>query len=269
MGPWSVRLSKSPFGPGCSYARLCVLIERGRITPDTILRGPSTHQFWTPARKVPGVAHRLGVCHSCGGPAEASAFSCGRCGARFAASEDRQHLGLAPSRMLPGSATPARVAATNAPAEPASVPVNAWAGADLSAQHGDHTDPPRVSAPRVAGGPRWLSIGLGSVVVAMTAGVLGWWLADRAARVDAGVRGDDAPVSGAVAPSQGPEEAATPPTRVQRPQGVSPETESIVRVPSERTEPVTEPAEAAAALSPGEREVADRVEAIERLRALP
>jgi|GEM_PF-2611583 len=113
MGPWFIRDDGHPFRPGCNYATLTQLVARGKVVLDTVMRGPTTRQFWMPARRVPGVAHLLGVCHSCQAPASAGsgeAMGCGRCGASFIVDEDRQNLGLGPVHLLPGQAPAEHVA---------------------------------------------------------------------------------------------------------------------------------------------------------------
>lgn len=104
MGPWYVRFESQPFRPGCSYATLVQLIERGKIKADTAVRGPTTKQFWVLARWCPGVAHRLGICHSCQSKVDPVSGSCDGCGVEFAAPSDRQSLGLGGVRPLPGQA---------------------------------------------------------------------------------------------------------------------------------------------------------------------
>ena len=94
MGPWCVRDSDRPFHPGCSYETLVKLIERGRVTKYSIIRGPTTRQFWTVARHVPGVAHLLGYCHACDGSVDPSDHGCPHCGVPFGAYLDRNYLGL-------------------------------------------------------------------------------------------------------------------------------------------------------------------------------
>ncbi|GAB4385383.1 MAG: hypothetical protein Kow0022_11060 [Phycisphaerales bacterium] len=111
MGPWYLRDEQRPHHPGCSYETLCRLIEQGRVTPETVIRGPTTGQFWMLARRVPGIAHRLGVCHSCQAPAKPDDYACRSCGAVFQGERDRQHLGLGPIRPLPGQQSPQMVAA--------------------------------------------------------------------------------------------------------------------------------------------------------------
>ncbi|MFO0833612.1 MAG: hypothetical protein U0638_01475 [Phycisphaerales bacterium] len=106
MGPWFIRDEAQPFRPGCSYHTLVSLIQRGKITRTTIIRGPSTRQFWMFAGKVPGVAHLLGVCHSCQEESHADDFACNNCGAVFTAEEDRQRLGLGAVMEVPGQALP-------------------------------------------------------------------------------------------------------------------------------------------------------------------
>lgn len=114
MGPWFVLDQAQPHRPGCSYSVLAQLVARGRITLDTIIRGPTTHQFWTPAKRVPGVAHLLGLCHSCGGRATPQQTACKHCGTDLTVSDDRQSLGLGPIRLLPGQAPPEMVASSTA-----------------------------------------------------------------------------------------------------------------------------------------------------------
>ncbi|MBZ0172102.1 MAG: hypothetical protein K8E66_06965, partial [Phycisphaerales bacterium] len=83
MGPWFVRDDASPHRPGCSYETLVRLVTRGRVTVDSVIRGPSSRQFWTLARWCPGVAHLLGVCHSCQRGVDPNDPACGGCGASF------------------------------------------------------------------------------------------------------------------------------------------------------------------------------------------
>ncbi|MFG0256353.1 MAG: hypothetical protein ACF8GE_00450 [Phycisphaerales bacterium JB043] len=119
MGPWYVRDTDQPFRPGCNYLTLKRLVERGMISATTILRGPTTHQFWAPATRTPGVAHLLGVCHNCASDVDSDAYSCERCGAVFTVPQDRQHLGLGSIRLLPGNAPPDVVAESARPQEDA------------------------------------------------------------------------------------------------------------------------------------------------------
>lgn len=118
MGPWEIRDQRVPFRPGCSYATLTRLVDQGVVTGDTVLRGPSTRQFWMLARHTPGVAHTLGLCHNCQAVVKPDAFSCPSCDASFEVERDRQHLGLGPARPLPGQGLPEVLALH---AEPASV----------------------------------------------------------------------------------------------------------------------------------------------------
>lgn len=101
MGPWFIRDPFRPFQPGCSYETIIKLIERGQITKTSILRGPTTKQFWTIARRAPGVAHLLGYCHSCDAPVDVEDHGCPACGVPFGAYLDRNYLGLPEVRPLP------------------------------------------------------------------------------------------------------------------------------------------------------------------------
>jgi len=110
MGPWYIRDERNPFRPGCSYATLRRLAARGAIRRDTVIRGPTTRQFWARAIHVPGVAHLLGECHNCHATAQPDDYMCASCGVVFSTPEDRQFLGLGPVRLLPGQAPPEIVA---------------------------------------------------------------------------------------------------------------------------------------------------------------
>jgi hypothetical protein len=112
MGPWQVRDPAQPFRPGCSFEVIKAMVSRGKIGPTTVLRGPTTRQFWTPAKRVPSVANLLGTCHNCERAVEVNASSCVSCGASFAPESDRQYFGLMPVRLLPGQATADVVAAS-------------------------------------------------------------------------------------------------------------------------------------------------------------
>jgi hypothetical protein len=103
MGPWFQRDTTRPFYPGLAFEVLTVLIARGEITRETVLRGPGSGQFWMAAGRTPGVAHLLGVCHGCGAETSRSARSCASCGAAFPIFAERDRLGLtrpeAPTRV--------------------------------------------------------------------------------------------------------------------------------------------------------------------------
>ena len=104
MGPWFVRDSAKPFHPGCSYETLVRLIDRGQVTKYSIIRGPTTKQFWTVAKHVPGVAHLLAYCHNCDASVDHEDHGCHACGVSFGAFLDRNFLGLPEVRPLPWEA---------------------------------------------------------------------------------------------------------------------------------------------------------------------
>ncbi len=94
MGPWYVRDAAIPFRPGCNYETLVKQIEAGRIRPTTVLRGPTTRQFWSVARNVPGVAHLLGYCHHCNEKVKPEDKRCPACHEPFRPVTERNELGL-------------------------------------------------------------------------------------------------------------------------------------------------------------------------------
>jgi hypothetical protein len=104
MGPWFVRNLNRPFQPGCSYETLVKMIERGQVTKNVIVRGPTTRQFWTVAKRVPGIAHLLGYCHNCDASVDPGDHGCHACGVPFGAYLDRNFMGLPDVKPLPWEA---------------------------------------------------------------------------------------------------------------------------------------------------------------------
>ena len=94
MGPWYIRDKNRPFRPGCSYEVLVKQVGAGKVKASSVIRGPTTRQFWSVARHVPGVAHLLGYCHRCGEHVEPTAPSCPHCQEPFQAPRERNELGL-------------------------------------------------------------------------------------------------------------------------------------------------------------------------------
>lgn len=112
MGPWFLLDRDHPSRPGCSYEKIRELAKSGKVRAGTIIRGPTTKQFWTFASRAPSIANLVGYCHNCHAKAGADDFSCKACGAVFTPDTDRQHLGLAPVHRLPGRDSPAMIAAS-------------------------------------------------------------------------------------------------------------------------------------------------------------
>ena len=80
LGPWYVLQSRSPSAPGMKLATLRTLIGKGHVTRRSVLRGPTTGQFWTFAERARGVAREFGSCFSCGADVKPAADRCPRCG---------------------------------------------------------------------------------------------------------------------------------------------------------------------------------------------
>ena len=104
MGPWFVRNPMRPFQPGCSYETLVKMVERGQVIKTSIVRGPTSKQFWTAARRLPGIAHLLGYCHNCDASVDPGDHGCHSCGVPFGAYLDRNFLGLPEVKPLPWEA---------------------------------------------------------------------------------------------------------------------------------------------------------------------
>jgi hypothetical protein len=94
MGAWYVRDPRRPHFVGFGYEALCASIRSGEIGRDAIVRGPSTRQLWTIARRAPGLAHLFGRCYACQSPLGADDAACQACGAETAIDGDRNFFGL-------------------------------------------------------------------------------------------------------------------------------------------------------------------------------
>ncbi|MBX3373513.1 MAG: hypothetical protein KF817_06740 [Phycisphaeraceae bacterium] len=93
MGPWFVRDPEQPFQPGRRLESIIDAIHAGEIDRYTVVRGPTTRQLWTVARRAPGLAHHLGYCHACDAHVEPTSHRCAVCHAAFGAYPDRRDFG--------------------------------------------------------------------------------------------------------------------------------------------------------------------------------
>ncbi|MAY74269.1 MAG: hypothetical protein CMJ31_05995 [Phycisphaerae bacterium] len=100
MGPWYIRDTSRPFLPGCRFETIARYVRAERVTPETVIRGPTTRQFWRRAASAPGVARLFGLCHSCGGSINPNAVACARCGAELDPTHERESLGLGAVRTI-------------------------------------------------------------------------------------------------------------------------------------------------------------------------
>jgi hypothetical protein len=62
-----------------NFATLLLLIQKGRVTARSVIRGPTTSQFWRHAAKVKGVSREFGLCWHCGQDVSRVARVCGNC----------------------------------------------------------------------------------------------------------------------------------------------------------------------------------------------
>lgn len=79
LGPWYVLQTRNPSAPGMRYATLLSLVAKGRITARSIVRGPTTSQFWKPATQVRGLSRHFAVCYACGGHIAPADKTCSHC----------------------------------------------------------------------------------------------------------------------------------------------------------------------------------------------
>jgi len=79
LGGWFVYQARNPAAPGMNFVTLLGLIERGRVNRKSILRGPTTAQFWRYATRVKGISREFGLCWNCGGEIRSTARVCPKC----------------------------------------------------------------------------------------------------------------------------------------------------------------------------------------------
>jgi len=79
LGPWYVLQSRNPSAPGMNFATLMVLVQKGRVSARSVLRGPTTGQFWRHAAKVKGISREFMLCWNCGGDVAKNARACANC----------------------------------------------------------------------------------------------------------------------------------------------------------------------------------------------
>jgi len=196
MGPWFVRDPMNPFLPGRSLPALLRLIEEGRLRRETVIRGPTTRQFWRRADQVPGVAHHIGVCHVCGEVVDPHQTGCSSCGTTFPEPDMRLDLGLAPMRTVPkapvGGGNPQAAPLTPGPSElpspgtrtqvvdmpPPSQAGHQPAGEDRAAADGGQSEGPPLAprGGRTKGQNPWGSLVLSAVFIFITTGAAVFWL---------------------------------------------------------------------------------------------
>jgi hypothetical protein len=240
MGPWYVRDERNPTLPGCSYETLVARVQQGKVNASSVVRGPTTRQFWMLAKRVPGVSHLLGLCHACQASVEPEQYSCMSCGAVFEVDRDRQHLGVGPARLLPGQGSPERVAAFTQ-ASHAAVESPTWSWASRAAGSSPHetsnagaspaTDTDRIKLKRLEGmvaRQRLTNRVLLGVCVLLLAGVFGVSMLARST-----------PARGTTPPESSLSSAPEPAPVIEPPAQSAPDPEAIAE--EELTDPEAEP----------------------------
>jgi hypothetical protein len=79
IGPWHVLQTRNPSAPGMKFSTLLSLVKKGQVTPKSVVRGPTTNQFWALAINVKGLSREFGHCFDCGAEMESTANICPRC----------------------------------------------------------------------------------------------------------------------------------------------------------------------------------------------
>jgi hypothetical protein len=79
IGPWYVLQSRNPAAPGMKWETLLAFVRKGRVKPQSIVRGPTTHQLWRFAAHVKGLSREFGICYSCGGAIGRTINVCPQC----------------------------------------------------------------------------------------------------------------------------------------------------------------------------------------------
>jgi len=129
IGPWYVLQARNPAAPGMKCNTLLGLIRKGQVTPKTIVRGPTTHQFWRFAARVKGISREFGICFSCGTRLETKATECPHCG-------KSQELPSNPDTLLEGDLPPSQPVFREVKSDPSA--------ADVS--HEEHSAPEETAS---------------------------------------------------------------------------------------------------------------------------
>ena len=79
IGPWYYLDPRNPSGRGVTLETLLKMIEKGRLRPDSIVRGPTTHQDWMYAAETPRLAKYFGMCPHCFGEVKPEETFCTHC----------------------------------------------------------------------------------------------------------------------------------------------------------------------------------------------
>ena len=79
LGPWYYLDARNPSGRGVTFETIIKMAEKGRIRPDSVVRGPTTHQDWMYAAETPRLAKYLGMCPHCFAEAKPEEVYCSRC----------------------------------------------------------------------------------------------------------------------------------------------------------------------------------------------
>lgn len=125
MGPWYVRDENRPFMPGFSETILRQQVRTGKITAQTVLRGPTTNQFWTSAGDAQGVSRLMGTCHACHQGVDPRDTSCPSCKADLSLPTDVDSLGLRYTDHQSRAEAKKRIAEARASTAPQPAPTSA------------------------------------------------------------------------------------------------------------------------------------------------
>ncbi len=79
IGDWFYLDPRNPSGRGVTFETLVKMVEKGRIRPDSIVRGPPTHHDWMYAAETPRLAKYLGLCPHCFAETTPDQTFCGDC----------------------------------------------------------------------------------------------------------------------------------------------------------------------------------------------
>ncbi len=263
MGPWFIRDDANPFRPGCSYETVVAMAKRGRIDPHTIIRGPTTKQFWCAANATPGVSHLFGVCYQCQADVQPNDGICDDCGADFTIETDRQHLGLNPVEPLPGQPGPANE--SGIVSTPIGIKNSDNARATGVPTH-DLDAAITVLSRRLRNQTRLVN-GLATSVIALLVTLVGlgvWFVTNQASKINVGFIAGASPDHARPTPAPAdPDISATTSTPVQPPapsaSPPAPAPEATRPAPDHPTEPPTTPTAPPPPIDPTEQKITDLI----------
>ena len=122
VGSWYPLRDPNVAARGMTFQTLTSLVQRNIVVPESIVRGPATHQLWRWAGRVKGLSREMGFCYTCGESLGTTAETCPHCNRSQTPPLDAelvervpQPTSIAPTSIAPTSIAPNLTAPRDTP----------------------------------------------------------------------------------------------------------------------------------------------------------